>query len=275
MNLKIDAHLLRYYQRVSRLLESLGPDSQPRTIPSPRSARPGDKIIVFPGSFNPPTLAHLALLKQAHLFAHQQTGRWQIYAALSRYIVDKEVVERMTLLDRVVLLENVLKDEIKHAGILLLNRGLYVEQAQAIRESFPQVRKLYFLMGFDKIVQIFDARYYSDRDSALHALFRLAHLLVAPRGTNSENELQLLLNQPENKPFARYIHPLPLARQYQAISSTQIRQAQNPDTSTLPERVRDFITRTKPYTAPVSKQNGTISDPYAERTRALQSLLSE
>lgn len=275
MNLEIDARLLRYYRRVSRLLESLDPAGQPIAIPSPRSAIPRGEIIVFPGSFNPPTLAHLALLKQARRFANSLAGHWQIYAAFSKQIVDKEVVERMTLLDRAVLLESVLKDKTKHTGILLLNRGLYVEQAQGIRKSFPQVQKLYFLMGFDKIVQILDASYYSDRDSALRELFHLAHLLVAPRGAGSEKELQALLAQPANRPFARYISLLPLAAQYQTISSTQARQAPESDTSILPEKVRDFILRTKPYNTPANGENGDSSDLYAKRTQALQKLLSE
>lgn len=275
MKLEIDSRLLRYYGRVSRLLESLSPESLPWATCSPGSNKPSGNIIVFPGSFNPPTLAHIALLKQARNFARHQPGHWQIYAAISKHIVDKEIVERMTLLDRIVLLEGILKDEMKHVGILLLNRGLYVEQAQGIRRAFPQVRGLYFLMGFDKIVQILDPHYYKDRESALWELFHLANLLVAPRGATSENDLQALLARPENKPFAGYIHRLPLAAHYQTISSTQIRQAQEPLPGMLPTRAQDFITRTQPYTRSTNEENGLASDFYAERTRKLQSMLNE
>jgi nicotinamide-nucleotide adenylyltransferase len=274
MNISLASPVLRNYQRIQRVLTRLDAATGPCALASPGSAVPRGNLIVFPGSFNPPTPAHLALLRQARCFArHSDAGDWQIYAALSRQIVDKEAVERMTLLDRVYLLERVLKRRGSHAGILLLNRGLYVEQAQAIRASFPSVLRLYFLLGFDKIVQILDPRYYRDREAALCQLFAQAHLLVAPRGTDGAAELQSLLKQPENRAFARFIHPLPLEARYRNISSTHVRQ--QPTSDEVPEEVRDFLLRTHPYAPPSILEDGTMSDPYAERTRMLQQLLTQ
>lgn len=265
----IDARLLQYYKRVSRLLARLDTGDRPWAVSSPGSLEPRGDIIVFPGSFNPPTLAHLAMLRQARKFASRRGGHWQVYAAMSKQIVDKEAVERMTLLDRVVLLEHVLERHVRRAGILLLNRGLYVEQAQGIRAAFPRVRRLYFLMGFDKIVQILDPRYYADRDAALRELFGLAQLLVAPRGDEGTGELKALLARAENRPFASFIHPLPLEPQYRAMSSTLARSGAQ--LNEVPPDARDFILRTRPYARP----DGTGRDPYAERTRELRALLAE
>ena len=175
---------------------------------------------MFPGSFNPPTLAHLALLKQAWQFARVH-GPMHIYAALSTHITDKERVQRPLLLDRITLLETVLRNHVRHTGIILFNRGLYVEQAEAVHSAFPQVSNLYFLIGFDKIVQIFDPRYYKDRDQALHELFELADFLVAPRGEAGPEELSMLLDRPENRQYAGHVHALPLSATYRYISSTQ------------------------------------------------------
>jgi nicotinamide-nucleotide adenylyltransferase len=272
--MRINSRLLQYYKRVSCLLKSLNPEARPWAIATPRSAVPRGDIIVFPGSFNPPTVAHLAMLRQARKFAHQQGGHWQIYAALSKQVVDKEAVERMTLLDRVVLLERILKDEVRDAGILLLNRGLYVEQAQGIRAAFPSVKRLYFLLGFDKIVQILDPSYYADRDAALSELFHLARLLVTPRGADGESEIRKLLSQPENQSFAKYIQPLPLGEEYRNISSTQARQAQEESLNALPAQARDFVARTQPYAPPLCHSGSTGMDVYAERTRAFEKLLS-
>lgn len=266
MSIYLAPHTLRQYKRMHRLLETLDPTAEPWARISPGSPEPRGNIIVFPGSFNPPTLAHLAMLRQARKVARRWGGHWQVYAALSKQIVDKEMVERMTLLDRVVLLEWVLKSHVKHAGILLLNRGLYVEQARGIRAAFPRVRRLSFLIGFDKIVQIFDPRYYTDRDAALHELFALAQLLVAPRGKYGEHELRELLARPENRPFASYVRPLPLAAEYRDISSTQVRQGADPQLREIPEEARDFILRTRPYAS-------TEPDLYGERIRALRELL--
>lgn len=251
---------------------SLDPARKPWAHVSPGSGTPRGNIVVFPGSFNPPTTAHIALLRQARKSVSCWGGHWQIYAALSKQIVDKEAIERMTLLDRTVLLERVLKNEVPNAGILLLNRGLYVEQAQGIHTAFPQVHRLFFLLGFDKIVQILDPRYYTDRDTALRELFHLAHLLVAPRETAGESDLRRLLAQPENRPFAGFIHPLRLATKYLHVSSTLARQNQAETAAILPAEVRDFIARTRPY-APPFKHNNCV-DYYEERTRMLQKLLS-
>lgn len=272
MDMRLAPHILRKYQHVSRLLERLDSTTDPWALAIHSSVVPCGDSIIFPGSFNPPTLAHLAMLRQAHSFAREQGGDWYIYAALSRQIVDKEAVERMTLLDRIVLLETVLKKEVKHTGILLLNRGLYVEQAQGLRAAFPQVRRLYFLLGFDKIVQILDPRYYVDRDTALSELFALAHLLVAPRGVDGEEELKKLLERPENRSFTHAIHLLPLDSRYRDMSSTRARHGELLEE--IPEQARDFIWRMRPYAPPERRSDGAEVDTYAERTRALRALLA-
>jgi nicotinic acid mononucleotide adenylyltransferase len=273
MTIHIAPHILREYRRVQHSLVSLGAVAQPWALVAPGSVAPRGDIIVFPGSFNPPTLAHVAMLRQARRSASRRGGgRWQVYAALSQRIVDKEAVERMTLLDRVVLLDHVLKRQVRQAGILLLNRGLYVEQAQGIRAAFPQVRQLSFLLGFDKIVQILDPRYYTDREAALRELFALAHLLVAPRAKDGVAELRVLLARPENRPFAGSISALPLDARYRDISSTHARQERQ--ASEVPAEARDFILRTQPYASLPRLTDGTVRDPYAERTRALQALLA-
>ena len=162
----VSAYTLQRFKRIQVLLDQLDPQAPSQALVVPGSPMPEGKIIVFPGSFNPPTIAHLALLKQAWQFARIH-GPMHVYAALSTHITDKERVQRPLLLDRITLLETVLRNHVRHTGILLFNRGLYVEQAAALHTTFPQVSDLYFLIGFDKIVQIFDQRYYTDRDQAL------------------------------------------------------------------------------------------------------------
>ena len=258
---------LRVYQRTRNVLSRLDPESAPHTLVVPGSAQPRGNMVAFPGSFNPPTSAHLAMLRQARTFARREGGCWQVYAALSKYSVDKEAVERMTLLDRVVLLERVLKDQRLPAGIMLLNRGLYVDQARGIRAAFPRVDRLLFLVGFDKIVQILDPRYYTARDVALRELFGLAHLLVAPRGADGKRELAELLAQPENRPFASCIRLLPLDERYRNVSSSHARQ--QIQVREIPVEARDFIWRTHPYSSSPSPE----LDIYDRRTRALLELL--
>jgi len=240
--------------RVQAVLDGLTLAGEPRACVLPDSIPPHGNIIVFPGSFNPPTNAHLALLQAANVFA-QTCPPAYVYAAMGKRTVDKEAVERPTLLERLVLLAIVLRAHLPTTGMMVFSRGLYVEQAQAIRATFPAVQRLFFLVGFDKIVQIFDARYYTDRDASLSALFKLAELLVAPRGTDGERELDALVRRPENARFANAVHALPIDAQYRAMSSTKIRQMVVP--RDVPPEVQRFMQETQIYAAHAPVQDIT------------------
>ncbi|GAC1565801.1 MAG: hypothetical protein NVS3B14_04760 [Ktedonobacteraceae bacterium] len=235
------------------------------------SPAPQGDIIVFPGSYNPPTKAHLALLKQARQFGSLHGGM-RVYAAMSKRTTDKESVERPLLVDRILLLDTLIHNHLRHTGILLFNRGLYVEQAEAIRTAFHKLRRLYFLLGFDKIVQIFDPHYYEDRDKALRELFALAEILVAPRAAAGASELTTLLTQAENVPFARHVHLLPLEAGYRDISSSRIRQSPAAHQQDMPPEVRRFVRETHAYAQPVLLPDGSTLDRYGERVRAIEQI---
>jgi nicotinamide-nucleotide adenylyltransferase len=281
MEIRASKRTVNRFKQIQSLLEQLNPEGPPQALIVPGSPIPQGIIIVFPGSFNPPTYAHLALMSQARqyvrshlLSSDEQNQAVQLYAAISKHIVDKEAVQRPTLLDRIMLLDTVLRHHLRHTGIMLLNRGLYVEQAQGIRTCFPRVTKLYFLIGFDKIVQILDPHYYKDRDAALHELFALAELLVAPRGNAGQEDLNNLLNKPENVQFARYIHPLPFSAAYRDFSSTRIRQNPEAHLRDVPPEVRRFIQETHVYDEPEHLPDGSQIDYYGERIQALNKLVS-
>lgn len=275
-NLNLSPDTIQHLKQIQSLLDQLQPQAAPQALLVPGSPQPQGTIIVFPGSFNPPTNAHLALLEQARQYAHTHLSvPTHLYAAISKRIVDKERVERPLLLDRILLLETVLQHHLPDTGILLFNRGLYVEQAEAVYASFPEVKKLFFLMGLDKIVQILDPHYYDDRDVALRELFKLAELLVAPRGEAHADSLTELLNQPQNQPFASYIHALPFDPAYRDISSTSIRQHSDKYAHVIPQEVQHFIDETHAYDLPSFLSDGTYIDYYGERVKALEKLLKE
>ncbi len=257
---------------VQTLLDQLQPEAQSQAFVVPGGPEPRGSIIIFPGSFNPPTMAHIALLKQARRFARIHEPM-TLYAAFSKRTVDKEAVERPLLLDRIVLLDDILRKRLPHAGILLFNRGLYVEQAEAMQQSFPHVKRILFLVGFDKIVQILDPHYYQDRDTSLTELFKRAELLVAPRGSAGERELVELLQQAQNQRFARFIHPLPFNAAYRNISSTAVRQGASEHASEIPQEARLFIQKTRAYAPSLQRRDGSQIDYYGLRMQRLQHLL--
>ncbi len=158
-------------------------------------------------------------------------------------------------------------------GIMLFNRGLYVEQAQGVHSAFLAVKRLFFLIGFDKIVQILDPHYYKDRDTALNELFSLAELLVAPRGNHGPAQLHALLNQPQNKPFSSHIHALPFDMTYRDFSSTRIREHPAEFHKDVPPEVQRFIQQTHAYEPQDQPSNGSGVDYYGERVKALEAAL--
>lgn len=274
MSLYLSQRTLHHLRLIQDQLDQLHVNAPPRALLVPESPGPARRVIVFTGSFNPPTLAHLAMLKQARYYA-QAHPPMSVYAAFTKLTVDKESVEYPLLLDRIALLQRILRTREPHTGIMLFNRGLYVEQAQAIRASFSHVRRVFFLIGFDKVLQIFDPHYYKDRDAALEELFAQAELLVAPRGDEGVRELEDMLAHPENQRFARYVHALPLSSSYRNMSSTRVREKDPLALHEVPQEVRQFMRETRAYDAPLHLRDGSTRDYYGERVRDLTALLGK
>lgn len=173
---------------------------------------------LFAGSFNPLTRAHVALAEAARAAGRLDVIAWTLAVATT----DKERVERATLADRLTQLD-AYRDGRASAAVVVVNRGLYVDQARALHALMAPDARLAIVIGYDKVVQIFDPRYYTDRDAALAALFAEAELLVAPRAGQGPHELERLLARPENERFAAAVRPISLATEYTAESSSQVR----------------------------------------------------
>src|SRR2546423_9017190 len=108
-------------------------------------------LAVVPGAYNPPTRAHLALARAA-----LASGFDAAVFALGTRTIDKES-SGLPLDERAALLAEIAAGE-GRLGVLLHNRGLYAEQAEAIRRAFPEIYRLAFAVGMAKIAQLFDTR---------------------------------------------------------------------------------------------------------------------
>ncbi len=181
-------------------------------------ARSARRVGVLAGSFNPPTVAHVALAESARAFVALECVIWVI----SRVTVDKESVRRAPLASRLAVLAALARTT-PHMAVALVNRGLYADQAAAARSALPQLTDLTFILGFDKIVQILDPHYYRDRDAALDALFALTDLLVAPRGAATSADLAALFAHPENLRWAGHARALPFDAALRDVASSVLR----------------------------------------------------
>ncbi|MCX6020629.1 MAG: hypothetical protein NTZ05_02660 [Chloroflexi bacterium] len=242
-----------------------GPASARLLSSPPASVR---RLGVFSGSFNPLTVAHTTVVEAA-----QREGELDLAAyALSTLTTDKEQITGATLDDRLaVLLAHT--GERPGEGVLLLNRGLYVEQARLLRSAWPSLERLVFIVGFDKIVQVFDPRYYADREAALEELFALAQFAVAPRAGAGEAELDGLLGRPENRPHRHAVSYLDAPPGLSGLSSTLLRtQAARGETAAelLPAAAAELIAATGAYRS----TDGSMRDPYALRRTMLAEVWS-
>ena len=99
----------------------------------------------------------------------------------------------------------------------------------------------------DKVVQIFDPRYYQDRDTALKGLFTEVQLIAANRGPLRENELNEFLSRKENQVFEDRVYPFSLPEGMRDFTSTELRTRIAKGESVqdqLPEVIEKFVTAT-------------------------------
>jgi len=200
----------RWRAAIAEVAAGSVPTARPLT-PLPRTA----SLAVLPGAYNPPTLAHVALAEGAR--AH---GFDAVLFSLGTVTVDKPE-SGLRLEERIELLVEIARES--NLGVLLVNRGLYAEQAEALRLSLQGVERLAFVIGMDKVAQIFDSRYYADPDRALCALFEHAELLVAARGALDRAALERLLEEPPARRFADRIGWLELDPRVRDVSSSAVR----------------------------------------------------
>lgn len=210
--------------QLQRLIDQCDPAAPPTAniLTSINALSRARRICLLTGSFNPLTVAHVALAAAAREAARLDLMIW----ACAAVTIDKEGVSRASLSDRLQQLVAYVASRTLSGDNLqvLLNRGLYVDQASAIRPLLHRDAALFILVGFDKIVQIFDHTYYTDRTASLDALFAQARLLVAPRAGAGKAELEALLAQPENTPYADHVQFVPVPPEYADDSSTEARR---------------------------------------------------
>jgi len=229
-------------------------------------------VWLFSGTFNPLTLAHIALVRSARRLAGAHHHMLWLLAVAS---IEKESVARATLVDRLAHLLAYVRAE-PHSSVVVVNRGLYVEQVTLLRSQLLTSSDLVVLVGFDKIVQIFDPHYYQDRRAALDKLFSEARFVVAPRSHATSAQLDALLSRPENQPYQGGVSYLPVASRYREDSATVARRlASQPGVSKsalghlLPPEGVALALRTGAYAAP---SDDDLRDTYFWRRKWIAAL---
>ncbi len=228
-------------------------------------------IGIIAGSFNPLTRGHEALATAA--LDEGVVG--SVLLLLPLRAVDKEGVTRASSTDRALVLTEWASHR-QGISVALVNRGLFVDHARLVKAAYPNA-PLVFVVGYDKIVQIFDGRYYDDREKALRALFALSTIRVAPRDGQGEEALRVLLARDENEGYAAGVAGLPVDEDVDALSSTVVRRAAARGaawTDLAPVETVRFVEETRPYAPPLRLPNGEEIDRYGLRVALLDAVAS-
>ena len=176
------------------------------------------RLGIFPASFNPPTLAHVALIREAI-----KKGRLdEVLVLLDIQAMDKEPVEA-TFEDRLTMLKKVFGKDPK-ISIGLSNQGLFLEKLKPLRALYPTSIELVFIVGFDTILRVMDKKYYRNRKRSLDELFEQSRFLVANRDHYEGTAFEILFRRRENKRYAGRVTFFTLPERFSTLSSSLVRQ---------------------------------------------------
>ena len=175
---------------------------------------------ILPGTFNPVTVAHLALAKAGLDIVDQ------VLFVLPRVFPHKGW-SGAPFEDRVAMLQRALADQ-PRVSIASTDRGLFAEIAQECREVYGPTPKLSFLCGADAAERIANWDY--GEPGAFSRMMQEFDLLVADRGGS----------------FSLPHRRLPIAGDHSTVSATDVRERISrgePWEHLVPETIRDEVRR--------------------------------
>jgi nicotinate-nucleotide adenylyltransferase len=165
------------------------------------------RLGIFPGAFNPPTVAHLALAQQAR----EQHQLDQVVFLLPEVFPHKPYTGA-PFADRIAMLEAAASDD-PALAIASSDRGLFIDIARDFRQACGSDVELYLICGRDAAERAVHWEY-RDRPSFAEQL-REFHMLVASRGDG--------FTPPEA--IRDRVHALGLPPSFDSVSASGVREA--------------------------------------------------
>jgi len=214
----------------------------------------GPRLGVFASSFNPPTIAHVELIRRAaEAYSLDET-----LALAGRTNADKILYE-CPLEDRIAMLELTFSDA-PGVSIGLSSHPFYIDMLEAIERVYPAGTDLHFIVGFDTFERVIDpedrytARYYRrfhDRVDALQHLFARCSFIVAGRGGSGLDHVKKLIEDMTGATPQRIAY-LDFPTDLGEISATEARKrlaSGVPIGGLVPSRVEEYILEHRLYGA--------------------------
>ncbi len=176
------------------------------------------RLGIFPASFNPPTKAHLALVREARLRERLD----EILVLLDVRAMDKTCAAS-EITDRLAMVEKAFERDLR-VSTGLSSHGLFLDKIASLRRIYPVPVDFFFVVGFDTIVRVLNRKYYRNPKKSLDALFSKSHFLVANRGDREQRDFETLFRRRENKSYAGKVSYFTLSPQFSPLSSTLVRE---------------------------------------------------
>jgi nicotinate (nicotinamide) nucleotide adenylyltransferase len=203
------------------------------------------RLGIFPASFNPPTRAHLALIRKAR----RRGNLDEVLVLLDAQAVGKKIIGA-NLEDRVMMLKDLFQKDPK-ISIAISNRGLFVEKVLPLRKVYPSPISFTFIVGFDTILRVLDRRYYKNLKKSLDQLFKESRFLVGNRDERGRETYESFFQHSDNEKYKNGISFLALPKEFSSISSHLVRDRLGegkPVGKWVPSPVLRFIEETGLYT---------------------------
>jgi nicotinate (nicotinamide) nucleotide adenylyltransferase len=241
-------------EQIRETIALVSQSSEPRIEIIKRTATSALRLGVFASSFNPPTVAHVELIRRAtEAFSLDET------LALAGPTNADKLSYECSLEDRVAMMELVFADDAR-TSIGLSSHAFYVDMVDALGRVFPPRTDLHFIVGFDTFERVLDLedrytkRYYrklSGRLEALEYLFSKSNFIVAARLGAGLDSIRLLVEREPAVPRDRVLY-LDFPPDLGELSATEVRsrcRAGESITGLVPATVEQFIQESRLYQA--------------------------
>lgn len=175
------------------------------------------RVAVLPSAFNPPTRAHLALLSAARTLPGVESA-----AAL---LTTRNVSKGLTgagFADRIGMLLAA-REETAWLGVLATNQARIVDQEAALTDAYPGLA-FDFVVGYDTLIRLFDASYYTSMERELAPFFSRTRLIALNRGEADTDAVRTFIARHASA-FAQHILVAELDAYSATLSSTLARAA--------------------------------------------------
>lgn len=199
-------------------IEALRGVEAPTLLAEPEPLEPPASIGLVPGSFDPLTVAHAALAEAASALTDLVLLLYSV-----RTLPKEGAGSEPPLLsepERIAVVERYCRER-DRLRLGLCSHGLLAEQVAAARRRFPDAQ-VTLVVGSDKLLQLFDPKWYADREAVLDRLLERATVRYAVR-EGDEEPVRALLGRSDLARWTRRLVRLDVPPPVAAVSASQVR----------------------------------------------------